>query len=151
MRVIILMVISYLLGSIPNALWIGKVFCGIDVREHGSKNTGSTNAARVLGPKWGLLTLVLDILKGFVPTLIAVSLKMDFFQNLTNIKNIDFPHIKLDYDTMIQKNTKKPRELSLTWFISYSIRRISYYSFLLGSFDVLGFQHLVPLVLTLIQ
>ena len=90
MRVIILMVISYLLGSIPNALWIGKVFCGIDVREHGSKNTGSTNAARVLGPKWGLLTLVLDILKGFVPTLIAVSLKMDFFQNLTNIIIIVF-------------------------------------------------------------
>lgn len=90
MKVIILMIISYLLGSIPNALWIGKVFCGIDVREHGSKNTGSTNAARVLGAKWGLLTLALDILKGLVPTLIAVSLKMDFFQNLTNITNLDF-------------------------------------------------------------
>ena len=90
MVTILLMVISYILGSVPNALWIGKVFKGIDIREHGSRNTGSTNAARVLGPKWGLLTLVLDILKGFVPTLIAVSLKMDFFQNLTNIKNIDF-------------------------------------------------------------
>lgn len=79
MKVIILMIVSYLLGSIPNALWIGKVFCGIDVREYGSKNTGSTNAARVLGAKWGLLTLALDILKGLVPTLIAVSLENGFF------------------------------------------------------------------------
>lgn len=65
------MIVAYILGSIPNALWIGKVFKGIDVREHGSKNTGSTNAARVLGAKLGILTLILDISKGAIPTLIA--------------------------------------------------------------------------------
>ena len=69
--IVILMIVAYILGSIPNALWIGKVFKGIDVREHGSKNTGSTNAARVLGAKLGILTLILDISKGAIPTLIA--------------------------------------------------------------------------------
>lgn len=68
---VILMIVAYILGSIPNALWIGKVFKGIDVREHGSKNTGSTNAARVLGAKLGILTLILDISKGALPTLMA--------------------------------------------------------------------------------
>ena len=68
------MIVAYILGSIPNALWIGKVFKGIDVREHGSKNTGSTNAARVLGAKLGILTLILDISKGVIPTLIATML-----------------------------------------------------------------------------
>ena len=90
MITILLMVLSYILGSVPNALWIGKVFKGIDVREHGSKNTGSTNAARVLGVKLGILTLILDISKGLVPTLIAILLKVDFFENLTKIENLDY-------------------------------------------------------------
>ena len=72
--IIVLMIVAYILGSIPNALWIGKIFKGIDVREHGSKNTGSTNAARVLGAKLGILTLILDISKGAIPTLIATML-----------------------------------------------------------------------------
>lgn len=72
--VVVLMIVAYILGSIPNALWIGKVFKGIDVREHGSKNTGSTNAARVLGAKLGILTLILDISKGAIPALIATML-----------------------------------------------------------------------------
>ena len=90
MITILLMVFSYILGSVPNALWIGKMFKGIDVREHGSKNTGSTNAARVLGAKLGILTLILDISKGLVPTLLAVLLKVDFFENLTKISNLDY-------------------------------------------------------------
>ena len=90
MITILLMAFSYILGSVPNALWIGKVFKGIDVREHGSKNTGSTNAARVLGAILGILTLILDISKGLVPTLLAVLLKVDFFENLTKISNLDY-------------------------------------------------------------
>ncbi len=73
MNTLLLIVLAYALGSIPNALWIGKVFKNIDVREHGSKNTGSTNAARVLGAKLGLFTLILDILKGSIPTLLALN------------------------------------------------------------------------------
>ena len=90
MITILLMVISYILGSVPNALWIGKVFKGIDIREHGSRNTGSTNAARVLGVKLGILTLILDVSKGLIPTLMAILLKADFFENLTKISNLDY-------------------------------------------------------------
>jgi len=90
MITILLMVIAYILGSVPNALWIGKVFKGIDIREHGSRNTGSTNAARVLGTKLGILTLILDVSKGLVPTLIAILLRVDLFQNLTKILNFDY-------------------------------------------------------------
>ncbi len=72
---LILILVGYILGSVPNALWIGKVFKGIDVREHGSKNTGSTNAARVLGAKLGILTLILDISKGAIPVILALILK----------------------------------------------------------------------------
>ena len=57
---------AYIFGSIPNAVWIGKMLYGIDVREHGSKNAGATNTIRVLGWKAGLPVLALDILKGFL-------------------------------------------------------------------------------------
>ncbi|MFI3281068.1 MAG: glycerol-3-phosphate 1-O-acyltransferase PlsY [Rikenellaceae bacterium] len=64
--IFVALVIAYLCGSIPSAVWIGKRFWGIDVREHGSKNAGSTNVLRVLGPKAALPVFILDILKGFV-------------------------------------------------------------------------------------
>ena len=57
---------SYLYGSVPFALVVGKVFFGVDVREHGSKNLGGTNTGRVLGKKAGLAVIILDILKCFV-------------------------------------------------------------------------------------
>lgn len=56
--------IAYLLGSIPTAVWAGKCFFGIDVREHGSGNAGATNALRVLGIKTGIGVLLVDALKG---------------------------------------------------------------------------------------
>lgn len=73
---IIFLVISYLLGSIPWALIIGKIVKGIDIREHGSKNMGATNAFRVLGFKYGLLVFALDALKG---GLILFIMKHNFF------------------------------------------------------------------------
>ena len=60
----LLMILSYFLGSIPSGLIIGKVFKQIDIREHGSKNTGATNAIRVLGFKTGIFAFVFDVLKG---------------------------------------------------------------------------------------
>ncbi len=89
MKTFILIVIAYILGSIPNALWIGKVFKGIDVREHGSKNTGSTNAARVLGAKLGILTLILDISKGAIPVALSFFMKADLLENMTGISSLD--------------------------------------------------------------
>jgi acyl phosphate:glycerol-3-phosphate acyltransferase len=52
------------MGSIPTAVWIGKQFYGIDVREFGSGNAGATNTFRVLGKKAGIPVLIIDILKG---------------------------------------------------------------------------------------
>ncbi len=63
---------AYLMGSIPFGLIIAKVFCGIDPREQGSKNVGSTNVARLCGFKYGVLTLVFDALKGLLPTWYAL-------------------------------------------------------------------------------
>jgi len=56
---------AYLLGSIPSAVWIGKYFYNIDVREYGSGNAGATNTIRVLGKKAGIPVLIIDALKGF--------------------------------------------------------------------------------------
>mgnify|MGYP001024819112 CR=1 FL=1 len=60
----LLMILSYFLGSIPSGLIIGKVFKNVDIREHGSKNTGATNAIRVLGFKYGIFAFIFDVLKG---------------------------------------------------------------------------------------
>lgn len=68
---IILLIIAYLLGSIPTAVWVGKHFYNIDVREHGSGNAGATNVFRVLGKKAGIPVLIVDVLKGFVAVSLA--------------------------------------------------------------------------------
>lgn len=57
--------LAYLLGSIPTAVWIGKVFYNKDVRDFGSKNAGATNTFRVLGTKAGILVMIIDVAKGF--------------------------------------------------------------------------------------
>jgi glycerol-3-phosphate acyltransferase PlsY len=59
-------VLAYLIGSIPSAIWVSKWFFGIDVRDHGSKNAGATNTFRVIGKKAGFPVLFFDILKGWV-------------------------------------------------------------------------------------
>ena len=61
---------AYLLGSIPSAVWIGKIFYGVDVRTQGSGNAGTTNVLRVLGAKAALPVFLIDMLKGYA----AVSL-----------------------------------------------------------------------------
>lgn len=63
--------LAYFLGSLPFGLIIARLVKGIDPREHGSHNTGATNVARLCGFKWGVLALVLDILKGFAPVAMA--------------------------------------------------------------------------------
>ena len=63
MNILIALIIGYLLGSIPFALVIGKVFYKTDIRNYGSKNLGGGNAGRVLGKKAGLAVMTLDILK----------------------------------------------------------------------------------------
>jgi glycerol-3-phosphate acyltransferase PlsY len=68
---IALIVVAYLLGSIPWGVVLGRVFAGVDVREHGSKSTGATNALRVLGKKFSISVLILDMAKGVVPVVLG--------------------------------------------------------------------------------
>lgn len=58
--------LSYLLGSIPTSVWVGKIYKKVDIREHGSGNAGATNTFRVLGWKAGSVVALIDIAKGFV-------------------------------------------------------------------------------------
>lgn len=66
-----LLLIAYLVGAIPTALWVGKSLYSLDLREHGSRNAGATNTIRVLGLKAGIPVLLFDILKGFATTQLA--------------------------------------------------------------------------------
>lgn len=74
---ITLLIIAYVLGSIPSAVWIGKKYYGIDIREHGSKNAGTTNMLRVLGKKAAFPVFVLDFFKGFIAVILVNLLKAD--------------------------------------------------------------------------
>ncbi|RSK42975.1 glycerol-3-phosphate 1-O-acyltransferase PlsY [Hymenobacter perfusus] len=67
-----LLVAAYLIGSIPTALWVGRAFFGLDIREHGSGNSGATNTFRVLGKKPGSFVMAVDVLKGWVATSLAM-------------------------------------------------------------------------------
>ena len=68
MKLILLLILAYLLGSIPSGVWIGKLFFKKDIRQHGSGNTGTTNTFRVLGKTAGIVVLLMDILKGILAT-----------------------------------------------------------------------------------
>jgi glycerol-3-phosphate acyltransferase PlsY len=68
MTLAVLILFAYLIGSIPTAVWYGKAFHNIDVREHGSGNAGATNTLRTLGNKAGFIVLFIDLLKGFLAT-----------------------------------------------------------------------------------
>lgn len=68
MKLILLLILAYLLGSIPSGVWIGKLFFKKDIRQHGSGNTGTTNTFCVLGKTAGIVVLLMDILKGTLAT-----------------------------------------------------------------------------------
>lgn len=68
---IVLIIISYILGSIPFGLVVVKAIKGIDIREHGSGNIGATNVRRVCGTKIAIISGVSDLLKAFIPALIT--------------------------------------------------------------------------------
>ena len=72
MDILLPVLLAYLLGSIPSALWIGKIFYNTDIRTKGSGNLGATNTFRTLGAKAGIVVTLLDILKGTAATLIPL-------------------------------------------------------------------------------
>jgi len=63
---VITVIAAYLLGSVPSAVWAGKIFHRIDIREHGSGNAGATNVIRVLGWKTGIPVMIIDVAKGWM-------------------------------------------------------------------------------------
>lgn len=92
LTIIVLLFVAYLLGSVPSAVWVGKTFHGIDVREHGSGNAGATNTFRVLGKKAGIPVLLLDVLKG------VIAVNLVWFQNSYGIDDLTpFTNLKLAF------------------------------------------------------
>ena len=74
MNEILLIVLAYLIGSIPTAIWVSRKFFNIDIRDYGSGNAGATNTFRVLGSKWGSFVMMVDVLKGVVATSLYILL-----------------------------------------------------------------------------
>ena len=84
-------ILAYLIGSIPSAVWVGKIFYKTDVREHGSGNAGATNVIRVLGYKAGIPVLLFDVFKGWF----AVQLILIFPVPLLTPETINYVRIAL--------------------------------------------------------
>ena len=86
MIIAILLVLAYLIGSIPSAVWISKWVYGLDIREHGSGNAGATNTFRILGSKAGSTVMFVDMLKGFIAVKLAFlsgfTMGNELFENL---------------------------------------------------------------------
>jgi glycerol-3-phosphate acyltransferase PlsY len=70
--IIIAVILAYFMGSIPSAVWAGKLFHGIDIREHGSGNAGATNVIRVLGWKTGIPVMIVDVAKGWLAAYLPI-------------------------------------------------------------------------------
>jgi acyl-phosphate glycerol 3-phosphate acyltransferase len=82
MKEVLLIVIAYLIGSIPTSVWVSKAFFGIDIREYGSGNAGATNTFRVLGSRWGTFVMVIDVLKGVAAT--SLYLLLPYYADSSN-------------------------------------------------------------------
>ena len=106
MKTILCILLGYLLGSLPFALIIGKVFYHTDIRQYGSGNLGGTNAGRVLGKKVGISVIVFDVLKVVLAIAIA-----------TQVSNIV---IQFSQNSMVEK-------LLVQCLASYSLQAFSYF------------------------
>ncbi len=71
MNELTLVILAYLLGSVPTAVWVSRYFFNIDIRDYGSGNAGATNTYRVLGYKWGTVVMIVDMVKGFAAVKLA--------------------------------------------------------------------------------
>jgi acyl phosphate:glycerol-3-phosphate acyltransferase len=87
MNELLLIVLAYLIGSIPSAVWVSRHFFDIDIREYGSGNAGATNVFRVLGPKWGTWVMIADMMKGFIAVKLAFLLPQ-YFDSEVQLQNL---------------------------------------------------------------
>jgi acyl phosphate:glycerol-3-phosphate acyltransferase len=83
MKEALLIVIAYMIGSIPTAVWVSKAFFGIDIRDYGSGNAGATNTFRVLGSRWGTFVMIIDVLKGVAAT--SLYILLPYYMNMDNV------------------------------------------------------------------
>ena len=79
LNLILIVILSYLVGSIPNSIIITKLVKGVDIRDYGSGNAGGTNVSRVLGKKYGILVIILDALKGAIAVVLIARLYLGNF------------------------------------------------------------------------
>ena len=87
MTIAILIVLAYLIGSIPTAVWMSKRFYGIDIREHGSGNAGATNTFRILGSKAGSAVMLIDMIKGFIAVKLSLLSVFPWYsEQITNLQ-----------------------------------------------------------------
>lgn len=87
MNEFLLIVLAYLIGSIPTSVWVSRYFFGIDIREYGSGNAGATNSYRVLGPAWGTFIMFADMIKGLIAVKLALLLPY-YIENETQMINL---------------------------------------------------------------
>lgn len=77
LSLVVILFLSYLAGSIPGSVWVGKLLYGTDIRTHGSGNAGATNVFRVLGWKAGVLATIVDVGKGLLAAGVIASIRLD--------------------------------------------------------------------------
>jgi len=87
MNELLLIVLAYLIGSIPTSVWVSEYFFDIDIRDYGSGNPGATNTYRVLGPKWGTIVMIVDMVKGIAAVKLALLLPY-YADNATALLNL---------------------------------------------------------------
>jgi glycerol-3-phosphate acyltransferase PlsY len=87
MNELLLIILAYLIGSIPTSVWVSQYFFDIDIRDYGSGNAGATNTYRVLGPKWGTIVMIIDMLKGILAVKLALLLP-EYADQEINLQNL---------------------------------------------------------------
>jgi len=95
LNLVVIVILSYLVGSIPNSIIIAKKVAGINIKEHGSGNAGGTNVMRVLGKKYGLLVILLDALKGAIAVILISRLYLGNFPFANQTPFDDFTLIQI--------------------------------------------------------
>lgn len=94
-NLLFILVLSYLVGSIPTSIILSKLIKGVDIRNFGSGNAGGTNVSRVLGKKYGILTILLDALKGVIAVIFVSRLYLGDFPFPNNTPFDDFTLVQI--------------------------------------------------------
>ena len=94
-NLLFILVLSYLVGSIPTSIILSKLIKGVDIRNFGSGNAGGTNVSRVLGKKYGILTILLDALKGVIAVIFVSRLYLGNFPFPNNTPFDDFTLVQI--------------------------------------------------------